>query len=45
MYSELPIFKNVTQEEQKIRLAIAFATANTLKNGLALLGIEAPERM
>jgi arginyl-tRNA synthetase len=45
MYSELPIFKNVTPEEQIIRLAIASATAKTIKNGLSLLGIEAPERM
>lgn len=45
MYSELPIFKNVTPEEQKIRLAIAYSTAKTLKKGLSLLGIEAPERM
>ncbi len=45
MYSELPIFKNVTPEEQQIRLAIASATAKTLKEGLSLLGIEAPERM
>ena len=45
MYTELPIFKNVTPEEQKIRLAIASATAKTLNKGLSLLGIEAPERM
>ena len=45
MYTELPIFKNVTPDEQKVRLAIASATAKTLKKGLSLLGIEAPKRM
>jgi len=45
MYTELPIFKDVNPDEQKIRLAIASATAKTLQKGLSLLGIEAPSRM
>ena len=45
MYTELPIFKDVTPEAQKIRLAISSKAAATIKDALGLLGIEAPERM
>lgn len=45
MYTELPIFKNVSENEQKVRLAIASQAAQVIKKSLGLLGIEAPERM
>ncbi len=44
-YHECPIGKAETAELKKSRLALAKATANILKNGLALLGIPVPERM
>ena len=36
----------VEQEEEKLaKLALVLAAKNTLKNGLGLLGVQAPEKM
>ncbi|MBU4536562.1 arginine--tRNA ligase [Patescibacteria group bacterium] len=43
-YANCPVI-NASEEEQKIRLALAKATAQVLKNGLGLLGIETIEEM
>ncbi len=37
--------KIIGSENEKLRLALTFAVAQVLKNGLKLLGIETPERM
>jgi arginyl-tRNA synthetase len=42
-YAAVPIIK--AEENKDLRLALTSATAQVLKNGLALLGIEAPERL
>ena len=44
-YQELPIFRDVDEETQQFRVAFCYAVARTIKKSLALLGIEAPERM
>lgn len=45
-YEACPILKDdVPVEDRSSRLQLAQLTANTLKTGLGLLGIEAPERM
>ncbi|PID46714.1 MAG: arginine--tRNA ligase [Proteobacteria bacterium] len=45
-YEACPILKDdVAVEDRNSRLQLARLTANTLKTGLGLLGIEAPERM
>ncbi len=44
-YADVPIIKAEGVELQRLRLAITAATAQVLKNGLGLLGIEAPERL
>ncbi len=45
-YEACPILKDdVAAEDRNSRLQLAQLTANTLKTGLGLLGIEAPERM
>lgn len=44
-YDELPVLTAPTPELRAARLALTAAVAQGLKNGLALLGIEAPERM
>lgn len=44
-YHECSIGKAETEELKKARLALASATALTLKHGLALLGIPVPNRM
>ncbi|PIY79680.1 MAG: arginine--tRNA ligase [Candidatus Pacebacteria bacterium CG_4_10_14_0_8_um_filter_43_12] len=44
-YHDLPILKETNSQIQQSRLAITAAVAETLKVGLALLGIEAPEKM
>ncbi|MFZ3231330.1 MAG: arginine--tRNA ligase [Pseudobdellovibrio sp.] len=44
-YHECSIGKADTEELKKARLALATATANILKQGLALLGIPVPNRM
>lgn len=44
-YEEMPILKEVDEAKRTFRLNLIFATAQVLKNGLNLLGIEAPEEM
>ena len=44
-YHDCAIGKAETEDLKKSRLALATATANILKQGLALLGIPVPERM
>lgn len=44
-YQECPVLKAETPELRTARLHLVAATAQALKNGLALLGIRAPERM
>lgn len=44
-YAECPIGKAPSEELKTARLALAKATGQVMKNGLSLLGIEAPERM
>lgn len=45
-YHEIPVLKEqVTTEQRNSRLALIEEVAKTLKNGLYLLGIEAPEQM
>ncbi|MBI2405428.1 arginine--tRNA ligase [Candidatus Microgenomates bacterium] len=47
MYNNLPILEQRTnnKEQSSLRLALTVVTANILKTGLNLLGIQAPERM
>ena len=42
-YAAVPIIK--AEENKELRLALTSATAQVLKNGLTLLGIETPERL
>jgi len=44
MYNKLPILKS-TKKVREARLALTAATAQVIKNGLTILGIEAIERM
>jgi len=44
-YHECPVLKAETPELRQARLALVSAVGQGLKNGLALLGIQAPERM
>jgi arginyl-tRNA synthetase len=44
-YEKCPVLKAPTPEVREARLALVAATAQGIKNGLALLGIGAPERM
>lgn len=44
-YRDLSVLKAETPEKRAARLHLVNATAQGLKNGLALLGIQAPERM
>lgn len=44
-FEQCPVLKAETTELRAARLALVAATATALKNGLALLGIKAPERM
>ena len=44
-YHELTILKETDINKRNLRLALSTATANILKNGLELLGIEVVERM
>ena len=44
-YQETPILKEPEVEKQKIYLQMSKLTSITLKNGMALLGIEVPEKM
>ncbi|MEJ7611667.1 MAG: arginine--tRNA ligase [Ferruginibacter sp.] len=44
-YSELSVSKAENDEKKQLRLKLAMMTANILKSGMGLLGIEVPERM
>jgi arginyl-tRNA synthetase len=44
-YHDCPVLKAETTELRAARLHLVAATAQALKNGLALLGLKAPERM
>ncbi|GMR19133.1 MAG: arginine--tRNA ligase [Patescibacteria group bacterium] len=44
-YAELPIIKAENEQTKRLRLAITAATGQTIKNGLTLLGISAPEKL
>jgi arginyl-tRNA synthetase len=44
-FEQCPVLRAETPELREARLALVAATATALKNGLALLGIKAPERM
>jgi arginyl-tRNA synthetase len=44
-YHDYSILGADTNEQRQLRLCIARNVAKTLKNGMALLGIEVPERM
>ena len=44
-YETTPILKDENVERRKARLALADMAANTLRVGLFLLGIEAPEKI
>lgn len=44
-YHDYNILNADTEEEKVVRLVIAKNVAKTIKNGMALLGIEVPERM
>jgi arginyl-tRNA synthetase len=44
-YHDYSILGAETKELKQMRLALAANVAKTIKNGMALLGIEVPERM
>lgn len=44
-YQELSVLKEENKEVRELRLAISEFTSQVLKSGMALLGIEMPERM
>ena len=44
-YHDFSILNAETEEQKMVRLCIAANVAKTIKNGMALLGIEVPERM
>jgi arginyl-tRNA synthetase len=44
-YQEIPILKEKDEASRNLRLKISWFTANVLKSGMKLLGIEMPERM
>ena len=44
-YRDCPVLKADTPELRAARLRLVAATAQSLANGLALLGLRAPERM
>lgn len=44
-YQEIPILKEEDEQKKNMRLNLIKSTAQVLKNGLTLLGIEAPEEM
>lgn len=45
LYNEVPLLRESDEELKKFRLTLCLLTAQSLKKGLALLGIEAPEKM
>jgi len=44
-YHAVPVMQEIDDNKQQFRLSLITATAQVLKNGLGLLGIEAPEEM
>jgi arginyl-tRNA synthetase len=44
-YAELPIFHEQEKAIQSFRIALSFQTAQTIKRGMELLGIQVPDRM
>ena len=44
-YHDYSVLSADTPEQKQLRLAISANVAKTIKNGMALLGIEVPERM
>jgi arginyl-tRNA synthetase len=44
-YEACPVLKAASEEERRSRLALADLTSRVVANGLALLGISAPDRM
>ena len=44
-YRDCPVVKAEDEQVRTARLALTAATAQALRNGLALLGIRVPERM
>jgi arginyl-tRNA synthetase len=44
-YQELPVLQEQNKELRSFRLQLISATAQVIKNGIGLLGIDAPEEM
>lgn len=44
-YQEVPIFKETDLAKKEFRLALSVTTSNIIKNGMALLGVQMPDRM
>jgi len=44
-YTEVSIFKEANLDRRNFRVALSRQTAQTIKNGMSLLGIDVPERM
>lgn len=44
-YQKMPILKAKTEEQKNMRVVLVQATGKVIKEGLRLLGIEAPEKM
>ncbi len=44
-YQSIPIFNETDPAKLKLRIALSHSVADTIKKGMALLGIEVPERM
>ena len=44
-YHDFSILKEENEDKKAVRLMLARNVAKTIKNGMALLGIEVPERM
>jgi len=44
-YHAVPVMQEADEQKKQFRLVLVSASAQVLKNGLGLLGIEAPEEM
>lgn len=44
-YQEVPIFKEEDLAKKQFRLALSIATSKIIKSGMALLGVQMPDRM
>lgn len=44
-YQEVPIFKEEVLAKKQFRLALSVTTAQLIKSGMALLGVQVPDRM